>query len=63
VSDNVPITLDVPRDGNVPFQLVRLGPWTNRLQVVVEDANENQLASLDVAPGQQVVFYLPPEEE
>jgi hypothetical protein len=57
------IELDVPQEDGEPFCLCRLGPWSDRLRVVVEDANEQQLASLDVAPGQRVVFYLPAQDD
>lgn len=60
MTDRNPIQLDVPQQEGEPFCLCTLGPWSDRLQVVVVDANEQQVASLDVAAGNRVAFYLPP---
>lgn len=57
---HTPIDLDEPEEGQ-PFKLCALGPWQMTVRVTLEDQGGQQHGSLDVPPGQLVVFYQPEE--
>lgn len=58
--DRKPIDLDEPQEEQ-PFKLCALGPWQGVVRVAIEDQGGTQHGTLDVPPGQLVVFYQPKE--